>query len=90
MPQSLTKCEALLKARGHVNIHDYFRERDTDRKERPDAVAGCGAYEHLVYPSTKAMTKYTRKQRKFAPLKQVKAEALQPLLRDFGFKRRYK
>jgi hypothetical protein len=107
MPQTLSKCEALLKKRGHVNIHDYFRARSAQLAQidaqrhfgtvdattvPPPAHTGnrpqAGVYAELVYPSSAAMAKYTRKTRKFVPLDQAKGEALQPLLRDFGFRRK--
>ena len=108
MPQTLSKCEALLKKRGHVNIHDYFRARSArlaqiDAQRHSGSIAAttavptpahtgnrpqAGVYAELVYPSSAAMAKYTRKTKRFVPLDQAKREALQPLLRDFGFRRK--
>lgn len=109
MPQTLSKCEALLKKRGHVNIHDYFRARSAqlaqiDAQRHSGSIiaattaapappltgtrAQAGVYAELVYPSSAAMAKYTRTTKRFVPLDQAKGEALQPLLRDFGFRRK--
>jgi hypothetical protein len=79
-PESLTKAHKLLKTQAHVNLFDYVEARtDPERK--------AGDYSDLVFSSSRAMMRYTRKEQRFIRLEQVKAEWLQPLLRDFGYKR---
>jgi hypothetical protein len=79
MPQSLRQASALLKAKAHVNLADYFEVRTMGRTEP-------GGYADLVHMSANAMRRYTRKHGKFVPLDSAKGEWLQPLLRDFRFK----
>lgn len=96
MPQTLYKAKYLLKSEGHINIADYLDARQADAEA--EAVIAptsyqhlnndrAGKYAHLVQPSTSLMKRNTRKSGRFVNLNVVKAEVMQPLLRDFGFKR---
>ncbi|KAI9632373.1 uncharacterized protein MKK02DRAFT_40677 [Dioszegia hungarica] len=88
MPQTLYTARALLKSEGHVNIADYFDARQADAEASGSSLAeGSGRYAHLVQPSVSSMRKYTKSSGRFVNLSVVKAEVMQPLLRDFGFKR---
>lgn len=78
LPQSLKQAQAILKARGHVNLADYFEMR---------IAGGDVDYSGLLYSSASVMVRETRRTGKFVDLGKVKSEWLQPLLRDFGFKR---
>jgi hypothetical protein len=90
----------ILKTQAHVNLADYFDARSGGAVHIhgpgsiPTAPAAAGQpgippndYSSLVFPSTAAMQRYTRKEKRFVDLGTVKAEWLQPLLKDFGFKR---
>jgi hypothetical protein len=66
----------ILKTQAHVNLADYFDARSGDAV--PNDISGqtdsrWNDYSSLVFPSTAAMQRYTM--------------WLQPLLKDFGFKR---
>ncbi|RXK41403.1 hypothetical protein M231_01308 [Tremella mesenterica] len=82
IPQSLTQARRILQMSGHVNIIEYLDAR------RSGAETGAGSYEYLIYPSAVEMMRVARKKKKLARLQEVKREWLEPLLRDFGFKRR--
>jgi hypothetical protein len=80
----------ILKTQAHVNLADYFDARSGDAV--PNDISGqtdsrWNDYSSLVFPSTAAMQRYTMKHKRFIDLGTVKAEWLQPLLKDFGFKR---
>ena len=78
LPQSLSRARAILKGKGHVNIAEYIEAR---------TAGGEANYAGLLYASRSAMIRNTRKSGNFAKLNTVKSEWLDPLLRDFGFKR---
>ena len=77
LPSSLAQARKVLKENAHINLSDYLVARSS----------GAQQYRHLLYPSERAMKKYTSKEKKFVPLPSVKEEWLEPLLKDFGFKR---
>jgi hypothetical protein len=79
-PESLTQARNLLKEHAHVNIFDYLAARKEPNRKDKD-------YSDLLFQNSRAMMKYTRKEKKFIKLNNVKGEWLQPLLRDFGIKR---
>lgn len=81
MPTSLSQASALLKERAHVNLADYFAARESGPPGE------TGTYAHLVHASAADVRKYTKKGAKFVDLDAVKGEWLQPLLKDFGFKK---
>ncbi|WVQ94724.1 hypothetical protein IAU59_001804 [Kwoniella sp. CBS 9459] len=81
LPQTLTQARKLLKENAHVNLVDYLEAR----KYCPPAYVG--AYQGLLYPSMSAMKKYTRTGGKFALKDMVRAEWLEPLMKDFGIKK---
>ncbi|OCF34692.1 hypothetical protein I316_03735 [Kwoniella heveanensis BCC8398] len=81
LPQTLTQARKLLKEQAHVNLVDYLEAR----KYCPPAYVG--AYQGLLYPSMSAMKKYTRNGGKFALRDLVRAEWLEPLMKDFGIKK---
>lgn len=84
MPQTLTQASKLLHEEVHINIADYLQARaDTasgNNGTRPD-------YSALMMPDVESLIRYTRKKKKYIKLDDVKAEWLQPLLKDFGIKR---
>lgn len=47
-----------------------------------------GKYADLVYPSATSLMRSMRREFAFVPLDDAKREWLQPLLKDFGFRRR--
>lgn len=55
------------------------------RKRNPNPKPG--EYAHLLEPSASALRKLLRQSHQFAKLDDVKAEWLNPLLKDFGFAR---
>lgn len=55
------------------------------RKSNPNPEPG--EYADLLEPSASALRKLLRESRQFAKLSDVKAEWLNPLLKDFGFAR---
>ncbi|WWC60109.1 uncharacterized protein I303_102673 [Kwoniella dejecticola CBS 10117] len=81
LPETLTQARKLLKDHAHVNLVDYLEAR----KFCPPAYVG--AYQGLLYPSTSAMKRYTRHQGKFAEKLVIRAEWLEPLMKDFGVKK---
>lgn len=81
MPLSLTAAKRLLAAHAHVNLADFVAERSTTPQ-----IPGQD-YSHLLHPSAAALRKYTMRTGKFIKVKAAKREWLQPLLKDFGFKR---
>jgi hypothetical protein len=81
MPQTLTQASKLLHEEVHINIADYLQARaDTSSTDKPD-------YSALMKPDVESLIRYTRKKKKYIKLDDVKAEWLQPLLKDFGIKR---
>lgn len=87
LPTSLNKVKQLLKEEAHVNLKDYMDARTRTRTRAHSSgprVDRQGNLSHLVFPSAKAMIKYTRKHRKFAKINVVKSEWLNPLLRTFN------
>lgn len=78
LPQSLRQARAILKEKAHINLADYLAAR---------AAVGTVDYAEMLHPSSAAMIRYTKKNGKFVQLGMVKTEWLEPLLRDFGFKR---
>ncbi|KAK4686450.1 hypothetical protein P7C73_g3671, partial [Tremellales sp. Uapishka_1] len=83
LPTSLTQARKLLHEQGHVNLVDYFEARE-------HRVAGEGdpaTFRHLLHPSASAMMRFSLKQKKLVALQDVKKDWLEPLLKDFGFKR---
>ena len=76
VPQSLTQARLILKTHAHINLVDYFAAR----------AAGEDLHS-LLHPTPSAVIRYTMKQKKFAALPGVKSDWLDPLLKDFGFKR---
>ncbi|BEI82448.1 hypothetical protein CcaverHIS002_0303160 [Cutaneotrichosporon cavernicola] len=85
LPTSLTAAVRLLSTRGHVNILQYLEVRNDPTRHTEDVV---GKYADLVYPSASALQRDMRRDRKYAKIDDVKREWLQPLLKDFGFRRR--
>ncbi|GMK56316.1 hypothetical protein CspeluHIS016_0301560 [Cutaneotrichosporon spelunceum] len=85
LPTSLTAANRLLSTRGHVNILEYLEARGDPNRHTEDVV---GKYADLVYPSASSLQRNMRRQRKYAKIDNVKREWLQPLLKDFGFRRR--
>ncbi|WRT65516.1 uncharacterized protein IL334_002461 [Kwoniella shivajii] len=81
LPETLTQARRILKDHAHVNLVDYLEAR----KFCPPAYVG--AYQGLLYPSTSAMKKYTRHRGKFAEKELVRAEWLEPLMKDFGVRK---
>lgn len=85
LPTTLTQASRLLHARAHVNIGEYLAARADPARQQADVV---GKYADLVYVSSNSLMRQMRKEYSFVPLNDVKREWLQPLLKDFGFKRR--
>ncbi|BEJ13287.1 hypothetical protein CspHIS471_0304610 [Cutaneotrichosporon sp. HIS471] len=85
LPRSLTAADRLLSTRGHVNILEYLEVRNDPTRHTEDVV---GKYADLVYPSASSLQRDMRRDRKYAKIDDVKREWLQPLLKDFGFRRR--
>lgn len=81
LPQSISSAKRLLKTHAHVNLADYLAERKNAPRQHG------GDYSHLVYSSAMAMRRYTIETGKYIRVKAAKREWLQPLLKDFGFKR---
>lgn len=79
-PTSLTQAKALLST-VHVNLSEYMALR----KKNPNA--DPGQYAYLLEPSASALRKLLRQSHQFAKLSDVKAEWLNPLLKDWGFAR---
>ncbi|KAL1409519.1 hypothetical protein Q8F55_003502 [Vanrija albida] len=85
LPTSLTQARLLLNNHGHVNLVEYLDARsDPARAEIADR---SGKYADLVYPSASAMIRDARKNRKILKLGTAKSEWLEPLLKDFGYRR---
>jgi hypothetical protein len=76
----------LLKGHAHVNIVEYINARKDPARLAHNGAAG--RFADLVYPSANAMLRAMRKGRKFYPLDETKKEWLEPLLKDFGIRRR--
>ncbi|CAK9783460.1 hypothetical protein CC85DRAFT_282202 [Cutaneotrichosporon oleaginosum] len=85
LPTSIKAADRLLRARGHVNIIEYLEARNDRTRRHEDSV---GKYADLVYSSASALQRALRREGKYARLGDVKREWLQPLLKDFGFRRR--
>ena len=81
LPQSVTAAKRLLAAHAHVNLADFVAERGSGSGRRDKD------YSHLVHPSAAALRRYTMETGKFIKIKAAKREWLQPLLKDFGFRR---
>ncbi|EKD05530.1 hypothetical protein A1Q2_00291 [Trichosporon asahii var. asahii CBS 8904] len=79
-PTSLTQAKNLLST-AHVNLSTYMALRKSNPNPEP------GEYADLLEPSASALRKLLRESRQFAKLSDVKAEWLNPLLKDFGFAR---
>ncbi|WVR03986.1 hypothetical protein IAU60_000985 [Kwoniella sp. DSM 27419] len=82
LPQTLTQARKILRNDAHINLADYLEAR------RFCPPAYVGAFQGLLYPSRSAMRKYTRDRGRFAEKDLLKAEWLEPLMRDFGMKNR--
>lgn len=87
LPQTLTKARQLLKERGHVNIVEYLDARNDPARRANHEGEAAGKYADLVHPSAGAMRRHTVREKKFMPVIAVKMEWLEPLLRDFGYRR---
>lgn len=83
LPTSLTQAKNLLETKAHVNINRYRKARSDPNREE-----GVGAYADLVFPNAWAMIRSTRGKGDYADLGSVKEEWLNPLLREFGYRRR--
>ncbi|KAG7580149.1 hypothetical protein FFLO_00120 [Filobasidium floriforme] len=97
VPTSKTACLRLLKAGAHINLSDWFEVRpevnqrlaDLRRRRGAGAVLGEEEMEYvyeplrrLMFPSPSAMIRYTCKHGKFVGKKTLKAEWLEPLMKD--------
>lgn len=79
-PTSLNQAKNLLST-AHVNLSEYMTLRKENSNPQP------GEYAYLLEPSAKDLRKLLRKSHQFAKPSDVKAEWLNPLLKDFGFAR---
>lgn len=85
LPTTLKGASTLLHARAHVNISEYLAARADPARAQDDVV---GKYADLLYPSASSLLRDLRTQHRFVKPTDAKREWLQPLLKDFGFRRR--